>query len=321
MRRSVAPELVVLFAVLAVSSSAILIRLSGVHYVAAAGYRMLFTVVLTVPLLLRSAKAPPSSAPQAAEPEVAALGATPPEGTRTPRRRVVLLSAVSGLFLALHFGFWFKSLQLTSVSAATVLVNTHPLFVMLLGALFLRESVGRRAAVWMLAAMAGSAGLSLTGTGFGETALEGNLLAFGGALFVSVYFLIGRRLRREVSVIHYTFGVYLVTATILLAYGFLTGVDLGPYAPREYVIFGAMAVFPTLLGHSLFNWALKYLRTSLVSTAILGEPVFATLLAMLLFAEFPSPMVLLFGALVLYSVFRFSRADRPARPVTPATLD
>ena len=313
MRRSVAPELVVFFAVLAVSSSAILIRLSGVHYVAAAGYRMLFTVLIMVPMVLRGAKAPRSPALHATTPE-AADGAPI---TATSRRRVVLLSAVSGLFLALHFGFWFKSLQLTSVSAATVLVNTHPLFVMLLGALFLRESVGRRAAVWMLAAMAGSAGLALTGTGFGETAVEGNLLAFAGALFVSVYFLIGRRLRREVSVIHYTFGVYLVTAIILLVYGLFTGVDLGPYAPREYMIFTAMALFPTLLGHSLFNWALKYLRTSLVSTAILGEPVFATLLAMLLFAEFPSPMVLFFGAVVLYSVFRFSRADRPAHPVPP----
>ena len=316
MTRKVAPELVVLFAVLAVSSSAILIRLSDVHYVAAAGYRMLFTVSLMVPMLLRGAMTPRTGgglppAAQGVAPEVAS-----PRGAQTPRRRVMLLSAVSGLFLALHFGFWFKSLQLTSVSAATVLVNTHPLFVMLLGALFLRESVGRRAAIWMLVAMAGSAGLALVGTGFGETALEGNLLAFAGALFVSVYFLIGRRLRREVSVIHYTFGVYLVTATILLGYGFLTGVNLGPYAPREYVIFAAMAVFPTLLGHSLFNWALKYLRTSLVSTAILGEPVFATLLAMLLFAEVPSPSVLLFGAVVLYAVFRFSRADRPVtRPV------
>jgi drug/metabolite transporter (DMT)-like permease len=297
MRPKFPAKLVVLLGVLSVSSSAILIRLSGVHYVAAAGYRMLFTVALMLPVMIYRLRARSSQ-------EVAA---DPPLDVRSR-----LLSLTSGLFLALHFGFWFKSLQLTSVSTATVLVNTHPLFILLLGALLLRERVGRSALRWMLIAMAGSAGLALGGTGFGETALEGNLLAVAGAFFVSVYMLIGRRLRRNVSVIRYTFLVYLTTALLLLAYGLATGVHLGPYPMREYLIFTAMAVFPTLLGHSVFNWALKYLRMSFVSTAILGEPVFATILAMIIFIEIPGPLTVLFGALVLFAVYRFTAADADA---------
>lgn len=287
-----AVKLIVLLGVLAVSGSAILIRLSAVHYVAAATYRMLFTVGLMAPTMMYRMRRRP-----------AAVAEPPMDGAAR------FWCIVGGVFLALHFGFWFKSLQLTSVSTATVLVNTHPLFVMLLGMVVLREKVPAAAAIWMLVAMAGSAGLALGGTGFGESALEGNLMAIAGAMFVSVYMVIGRYARRSVSLLRYTFLVYLAAASTLLLYALASGVDLGPYPPREYVIFLAMAVFPTLLGHSVFNWALKYLKMSFVSTAILGEPVFATILAIFIFVEIPGPWTVLFGALVIFAIYRFTVAD------------
>ena len=285
-------KLVVLLGVLSVSSSAILIRLSAAHYVTAASFRMLFTVLLMAPTMAYRLRGRPASVAEA-----------PMDGAAR------IWSIIGGVFLALHFGFWFKSLQLTSVSTATVLVNTHPLFVMVLGALLLGEKVPAAAVLWMLVAMAGSAGLALGGTGFGETALEGNILAVAGAGFVSVYMVIGRHIRRRVSLLRYTFVVYLAAAATLLLYAVITGAYLGPFPPREYIIFLAMAVFPTLLGHSVFNWALKYLRMSFVSTAILGEPVFATILAMIVFSEIPGPWTILFGAVVIFSIYRFTAAD------------
>lgn len=287
-----AVKLIVLLGVLAVSGSAILIRLSAVHYVAAATYRMLFTVGLMAPTMAYRMRR-----------RAAAVAEPPMDGAAR------FWSIVGGVFLALHFGFWFKSLQLTSVSTATVLVNTHPLFVMLLGMVVLREKVPAAAVIWMLVAMAGSAGLALGGTGFGESALEGNLMAIAGAMFVSVYMVIGRYARRSVSLLRYTFLVYLAAASTLLLYALASGVDLGPYPLREYVIFLAMAVFPTLLGHSVFNWALKYLKMSFVSIAILGEPVFATILAIFIFVEIPGPWTVLFGALVIFAIYRFTVAD------------
>ena len=313
-------RLIVMIGVLCVSSSAILVRLSDVHHVAAAGYRMLFSVVLMLPTLLLQVRArgsapagpvaprTPGSPETLVRPETSERPVAPAGSLASAR----IWSVVSGVFLALHFGFWFKALELTSVSSATVLVNTHPVFVTALGWLLLRERVRRAAVLWMLAAMAAGAGLAIGGTGFGATAAEGNLLALGGAFFVSFYIIIGRQVRRQLSVVHYTFLVYLASAAVLMLFGLVTGVDLGPYAPREYIILLALAVFPTLLGHSVFSWALKYLKMSFVSTAVLGEPVFATILAMLLFAEIPTLGTVLFGAIVIFSIYRFSVADTVA---------
>lgn len=325
-------RLIVMLGVLFVSSSAILVRLSDVHHVAAAGYRMLFSVVLMLPAMLpriragngvRVSRAPLSAAPAGeAPPNNAQPNNAPPNNAQTNNApagsRVSgslasarVWSVVSGVFLALHLGFWFKALQLTSVSSATVLVNTHPVFVTVLGWLLLRERVRPAAVLWMLVAMAAAAALALGGTGFGATAAEGNLLALSGAVFVSCYILIGRQVRRQLSVVHYTFLVYLTSAMVLILFAALTGVNLGPYPPREYGILVALAVFPTLLGHSVFSWALKYLKMSFVSTAVLGEPVFATILAMILFAEIPAISTVLFGLVVIFSIYRFTVADKP----------
>lgn len=308
-------RLIVMFGVLFVSSSAILVRLSGVHFVATASYRMLFSVILMAPtMLLRPRAAGAEATPPRTEETRGEVNGAPgsPRLQGARLRAARLWSVVSGVFLALHFGFWFRALQLTSVSSATVLVNTHPVFVTALGWLFLRERVRPTAILWMLVAMAAGTGLALGGTGFGETAAEGNLLALGGAVFVSFYIVIGRQVRRQLSVVRYTFLVYLTSAATLLLFGVLTGVNLGPYPAREYVILLALAVFPTLLGHSVFSWALKYLKMSFVSTAVLGEPVFATILAMIMFAEIPTISTVLFGALVIISIYRFTVADRLA---------
>jgi drug/metabolite transporter (DMT)-like permease len=89
----------------------------------------------------------------------------------------------------------------------------------------------------------------------------------------------------------------------------ISGVRLGPYPWYEFAIFVGLAVFPTLLGHSLFNWALKYVKTSLVSTAILGEPIFASIMALLIFGERPGVYTLIGGPIIIVSIYFFTRAE------------
>jgi drug/metabolite transporter (DMT)-like permease len=285
------PRLAVIVAVLFVSTSAILIRLATPHPLSIAFHRMAFAALLTAPRFL-------SSGP-----------------TRLLRvsGRDLLLGLLSGLFLALHFASWISSLFLTSVASATVLVNLHPIFVVVLGFLFLGEKLGIKALTWVLVSVAGSAVLALGGTTVGETATTGNLLAIGGAAAVSGYMLIGRLLRQRMDAGSYTLLVYGSSALFLLAWCLLAGVDLGPYAPREYVLFILLAVFPTLLGHSVFNWALRYVRASFVATSVLGEPVFATILAIFFFAEFPTVWTLVGGAMILTGIYFFTRREAASR--------
>ncbi|MFW6355838.1 MAG: DMT family transporter [Spirochaetota bacterium] len=282
------PQFVVAIGVVFTSLSAILIRLSTAPPLAIATYRMLFTTLLVLPLFAieRSRSA-----------------------SRPTKRSAVLLSVASGGFLALHFALWITSLSYTSVASSTVLVTTHPIIVALVGFLLLGERLSLRGVLSMLAALGGSVMLVWGGFGNGASASYGNLLAFLGAATVSGYMLLGSVVRRSLGVNTYTFIVYAVATVLLLGATVVTGTPLFPYSIRELALFFGLAFICTLLGHSLFSWALKYLKPTVISTSILGEPVIASLLAMMLFGEVPSLSTLIGGAVILLSIFLFVRSE------------
>ena len=292
-------RLVIVVGVVFTSFSAIFVRLSAAPPLAIAAWRMVFTTVLLAPLFARERSRAHASAPEAAG-----------EATAVPSRRAaILLSIASGAFLALHFALWITSLSYTSVASSTVLVTTHPIIVALVAFALLGEPLSLRAALFMLGGLAGSVVLVWGGFGEGESALLGNLLAFLGAVTVAGYMLLGRVVRRRLTVTAYTMIVYATSAAVLVVATVVSGVRLAPYPVREYLLFAALALFCTLLGHSLFNWALRFVKPTVISTSILGEPVIASALALVVFAEAPSVFTLVGGAIILASIYLFVREE------------
>lgn len=281
------PRPVVLAGVLFTSLSSILVRLSVAPPLAIAAWRMGLAALLTVPWVVRRG----------------------PDRRSLPGLRDILLCLAAGGFLALHFATWITSLTLTTIASATVLVDTHPLFVVAAGFLLLREKVSGKALLFLGVALAGSGLLCFGDFRLGPDAVRGDLLAVAGAVTVSGYMLIGRVVRPRMSAALYTAIVYAASTMLLSILAVVMRVPLFPYPPREILIFLALAVFCTLLGHSLFNWALKYLKASFVSTAILGEPVFASLLGFLVFGQVPSATTLAGGFLVLAGLLAFVREE------------
>ncbi len=281
------PRIVVFIGVFFAATSAVLIKASTAHPLAIAFYRMLFTTLLLLPQLGRGGF----------------------HRIRNLSSRQIRLSVIGGVFLGFHFAAWISSLSFTTVASATVLVNTHPVLVVVFGLVFLRERIPWDAAVWMAIALGGSMLLSLGGLRGDPGEVTGNLLAFGGAIAAAGYMLVGRAVRQELDTRVYTFVVYSVSAAVLLIMVALSGVRLAPYPWFEFAIFVGLAVFPTLLGHSLFNWALKYVKTSLVSTAILGEPIVASVMALFIFGERPGVYTLIGGPIIIVAIYFFVRAD------------
>ncbi len=229
-------------------------------------------------------------------------------------RRDFVLCALSGVFLALHFGFWITSLEFTSVAGSVALVTTSPLWVGLLGPLFLRE---RPRLMTMIAALVAIAGAVLIGLGDAlidlDTAsvsgaatellsgsLRGNILALLGAVSVSGYLLIGRAVRARVSLGSYVRLVYGCSAVALVLYTMLRGIPLLPPNPQLLLWAVLLAIGPQLLGHTSFNWALKHFSTVVVTVIILGEPVGSALLAAALLGEFPAAAPVALGGAVYY---------------------
>ena len=278
-------RLIVLLGVAGVSLSAVFVRWSTAPSMVLVLYRMVFSVLLLVPLVLKEHRG-----------ELESLTG-----------REAGLCLVSGAFLGFHFTAYFEALNYTSIAAAVLLSDMEVLFVALATVLLFRQRLTRTAWLAMLMTFGGSVLVAFSNTGSGPNALRGNVMALGAAACMAVYTLIGSICRRRLSTTAYTFLVYSAAAATVLAAALLRGVALTGYGTANYVTALGMAVFCTLLGHSVFSWGLKYLPAAFISTAKLMEPVFAAIWGLLLFRETPEWTVVTGGAVIILGIALYSR--------------
>jgi drug/metabolite transporter (DMT)-like permease len=287
--------------ILAVSTASIFIRFAQEYApsLVIAALRLVFASLIIAPLALSKHRA-----------ELASLS-----------KRDMVLAIASGIFLAFHFATWITSLEYTTVASSVVLVTTTPLWVALLSPLVLKEPITRPVIWGMLLALLGGLFIGFSdachwANGFicppsGEflqgRAFWGNLLALTGAWMAAGYLLIGRRLRARMTLIPYIFVVYGMAAVVLLVIMFASGQSALYLPPQAYFWILLLAIFPQLLGHSTFNWALKYLPASLVSITLLGEPIGSTILAFIILKETPSFPELFGAAFILVGIYLASR--------------
>ncbi len=278
-------RLVLLIGVLATSASAILVRYAqedAPSLVIAAG-RLCAATLLLLPWAYRRL------------PELQRL---PAAGWK--------LALLSGLMLGLHFAGYISSLRYTSITASTVLATSTPIWVGLAAPFLLGERLTRTLVAGLGLALAGGALIALEGGAAGSSLL-GNALALSSALTGAVYLLIGRRLRPRLSLVGYTTVVYGTAALTLLLLVGLSGLSPAGYPLRVYLLVLLMALFPQLLGHSSYNYALAFLPAAYVSIAVIGEPVGASLLGWLLFQEAPGLLTVAGGALIIAGILAASR--------------
>ena len=257
------PYMAVAIGVVAVSTSAILVKVSSAPSGVIAFYRLFFSVLLMLPVFLIK--------------YVSEL--------RLITKRDWVFTGISGIFLAFHFILWFESLNYTSVASSTVLVTLQPLFAFVGAYLFFKERVSAKAILSGMIAIGGSVIISWGDFKISGSALFGDFLAIVACALVTVYLLFGQTVRKRMSLITYTFIVYSISSITLFFYVIAVGDSFYPYATSDWVYFILLALIPTLLGHTLFNWSIKWISASVISMAILFEPVGATVLAFYLLGE------------------------------------
>ncbi|MFC7441194.1 DMT family transporter [Laceyella putida] len=215
----------------------------------------------------------------------------------------------SGLFLSLHFLGWMSSFHYTSVASAMIFLNLTPLFVAWGAKLVFKEKYPARAFGGMGLALIGTALVVGGDFAWGRTALWGDALSFFGALTVAVHMLLGQNLRQRVSSTVYSFVVFVIASLVLAGYNGFADVPLFAYPAKEWGIFILLAVVPTVFGHLLFNWLLKFVKAVTIQMAILGEPVGTVLLAALLLGESVTLSQVVGGLLSIGGIVWFIRAQ------------
>lgn len=294
--------LMLLVGVLAMSSASILIRFArteGVPPIVIAAYRLsTASLVLTLPALQ-----------QRAWKDYAKLSI---------REFSVLL--LSGLLLGMHFATWITSLDHTSVMSSVVLVTTTPLWIAIASPRILSERASQFTWAGIAVAIGGGILIGLADLGSSESLTAwGDLLALAGAVFAAGYLLIGRRFRERLRFVSYVWLVYGVAAVMLVVWSVLSGRALVGYSPWAFTLMIALGIIPQLIGHSAANYVIRFLPASLVGVTILGEPVGSTLLAIMFLKEWPRPLQVIGGIIVLAGIAVATAV--PARSTAKTAVD
>jgi drug/metabolite transporter (DMT)-like permease len=301
-KKPLSPFIVLFVGILAVSSASLFIRFAQreVPSLVIAAFRMTLASLVVLPFCIKQfvKEVVPAS------------------------RKVKGLLILSGAFLALHFAFWITSLEYTSVTSSVVLVTTAPLWVALLSPLFLKEKLNK----WILLGLA----VSLTGSvivgissgcalhsgqischslsfTFQGRSFIGDLMALAGAFLSGGYLMVGRKVRENVSLSSYIFSVYSVAALFLVLFVVVSGQKAFGYSNFAYIWLLALAIVPQVIGHSSFNWALKFLPAAYVAIALLGEPIGTVVLTMMFLSESPKLLEIIGGVFILGGIALASR--------------
>ncbi len=264
-------------AALAVSWGSIFIRLADAPSLVIAFYRMAFASLIILPWALGPARQ-----------DFAQL-----------ERKTLLQSLLSGFFLALHFAFWISSLEYTPVANSVMLVSTAPVFTALAGQMLRSERPHPLSYVAIFVAMLG--GMMIVG-GDMELAPDqmfGDFLAVAGAVAVAGYFILGRLVQRTVPVFPYITIAYGSSAVFLGIIVLIAGKPVVGYAQSTWLYMILLALVASVIGHSLYNRALRFYKAHVVGVSVLAEPVGATILAYLILAETP-PWYALLGAIPIF---------------------
>lgn len=278
-------KLIIVVATVGVSFSAIFVRLSSAPSMVLVFYRVLLATLLLLPIITMKYRN-----------EIKKLNF-----------RTLLLPMISGVFLGLHFTVYFESLKFTSIASAVVLVDTEVFFVAAVMIILFKEKISVKEWLGIAATFAGSIIVTAVGFGSGSNMLLGDLLALTGAALMAVYTLIGKQCRKTMTTMVYTFFVYASAALTLFVLVLLRGISFTGYDSKNYWIALGLAVVCTLGGHSVYSWGLKYEKASFISTVKLLEPVFASVLGLIIFAEIPSTMIVIGGIVVIFGVYYYSR--------------
>jgi drug/metabolite transporter (DMT)-like permease len=271
-----------LVSILAVSTASILIRMSEASPLAIASYRLFFATLILLPFYLRSKG--------------------PLRLLEVPRGDALILVAV-GVVLAIHFASWITSLGFTSVASSVVFVHIDPIFVAVISHFVLKEKVSRGTLLGIAIAFMGATVIAIGDARMGEISLIGDLLALVGAMMLGLYILAGRKLRQSLDLVSYVTPVYATSTVVLILGSLITGTTLFGYPLSEYLLFLAIAIVPMIFGHTVYNWALRYVEAPIVSISLLGEPVGATILAYTFLGETPSVINLLGGVITLVGIY------------------
>ncbi len=281
--------LILAVGIIGLSVSAIFVKFTSAPSEIIAFYRLLFTFILTVPMIIK----------------------TKQKDWTNITKKDILLIFLSAACLSFYFTTWFSSLLYTTVTSSTVLVNIHPIFVIVFSFFLWKEPITKEKILSVCWALVGIVILNWGDFSLGLQHIWGNVLALLGALFLTGHLLCTTQVRSKMEIVPYTVILYACGTLIMGGYALISKAPFTGYTHQDFLMFFLLALCSTVLGQSLLSWCLKYLSTTLVSLATLGEPIIAAALAYIILHENISIAQGIGSILILASIAYYAKSQKP----------
>ena len=275
------PNLALLISISAVSTASVLIRIADAPAMAVATWRLVLSTLILLPLFISNGGV---------------------KKLQTTNRSDLIVLAGVGFVLAIHFASWITSLNLTSIASSVIFVHVDPILVALVSHFLVKERVTKRVAFGIVIALVGVFVIAIGDFKISETNLIGDLLSLLGAIALGIYLLAGRSLRQRLDLTSYVTPVYAISSITLFFGSLFWGIPLVGYNANQYFVFAMIALVPMIFGHTVYNWALRWVSAPIVSISLLGEPIGASLLAFIILNEAPTLTTVVGGAVTLIGI-------------------
>jgi drug/metabolite transporter (DMT)-like permease len=284
------------FGVFVSATSVIMIKASTISPLLQSSYRLLGAAILLTPFFFR---------------ELRARG-------EAPSFRLALPALLPGFLLGLHFIAWIYGARMTLASNSTVIVNMSPVVMPFFAFFLLRSVPTRREALGTLVAAAGVVLLAVADYRGDPDHFAGDLYCFVALLLFVAYLALGRRNNVSGRLWSFLVPLYYTGGLFCLAVALVLGVDpIGGITWVDVAMTAGLALGPTIMGHSIMNWAMLRFPPQVVSIVNLGQFIFAGLMGFLFFGELPraiffaTSVLIVAGALV--AILPRNRESGPPR--------
>ena len=219
----------------------------------------------------------------------------------------LLFAMIAAFAFATDMSAWHWSIQYTSIANSTIIVNTAPIYVVILGIFLFKESVSGRFLVSFVSSYVGVFGLVYFSSTKTDGALFGDALALMAAFMYAIYLLIISRLGKESS-INIIFYTTLFTCLFSLIPALIESRDFLPASKMEIINLFAMAILCQVGGQFFITYSMPKITASFGSVGLLMQPIVATIFGALIFLEYLNFTQLCFVILALVGIY-FARLE------------
>ena len=218
------------------------------------------------------------------------------------KRESLVLVALAGVFLGLHFACFFWGVRNTSIANATLLGNTGPFFTVVLTLIFYKV-ISKKVFFYLIVTMLGVFLIQRSDFYHNPTTSLGNIVSLLSGFCIAIVYMIAKKIRKENDNISYGRTLFLFAALTVGVICFATNESILSFELKDLKWFLFLGIVPSILGHNSLNYALKYLSPTAIASVPLGEPVIASLFGWFLFGEVITKNSLVGAPFVLVGIY------------------